>query len=266
MARYAYIRVSTGKQTYDRQLHDFNKYFDRMGMSWDGVEVVSEKITSRTRFTQRAIFPILRKAQVGDIIYVCKLDRLGRTMVDILELVDYAVKKGIILITIDNGYQLENKTAMGKLYLGMVSAMAEADRELRAENCQSGVDSATDELKKRGRRMTKRGTIQTHWGNEKGTDETKRIMAIAREAAAQAATDRTIQWRENSQAVRYALRRRAEGAMAALIVNELGALYDDFALANPDAPNPYATPNGCKPQKGTVSKWLREANPLVLVG
>lgn len=263
MARFAYIRVSTGKQTYDRQFHDLNKYFDRMGMSWDGVEVVSEKITSRTLFTQRALFPILRKAQDGDIVYVCQLDRLGRSMVDILELVDFAVKKGVILLTIDNGYQLENKTAMGKLYLGMVSAMAEAEREIRAERCQSGVDSATDELKERGSRMTKRGTIQTHWGNKKGADETKRIMAIAREAAAQARADAVIAWREQSMAYRYACREFAAGKTTSVITCEIGVLFDDFAALHPNEPNPYATPKGCKPMAGTVSKWLREANPLM---
>lgn len=121
MARTIYIRVSTGKQTYDRQLLEMNRYFERMGMSMDDVKIISEKITSHTEFKERLIYPILKKAKEGDIIYVCQLDRLGRTMIDILELVTYAVNKGVILLTIDNGYQLENRTAMGKLYLGMKS-------------------------------------------------------------------------------------------------------------------------------------------------
>lgn len=252
MARYAYIRVSTGKQTYDRQLHDLNKYFDRMGMNWDGVEIVTEKITSHTTFKERQLYPVLQKAQEGDIIYVCQLDRLGRTMVDILELVDYAAKKGIILLTIDNGYQLENKTAMGKLYLGMVSAMAEAERELRAERCQAGIDAAKEELKKNGHRITKRGTIQTHWGNQKGCD-----MSAAIEARIKAKADAIIAWREQSKAVRYAQRKRSEGWGVSQIADELGKLYDE----NPEI---YGTPTGCKPSKGTVSKWLRESNPIAV--
>lgn len=252
MARKLYIRVSTGKQTYDRQLYQFNEYCNRMGVNGNDVEIISEKITSHTHFTQRAIYPILEKAKEGDIIYVCQLDRLGRTMVDILKLVDYAVKRGVILLTIDNGYQLENKTAMGKLYLGMVSAMAEAERELRAERCQSGIDSALDDIKKNGYRVTKRGTIQKHWGNTKGCD-----MSAANDASALSRSQRAIEWANQSKAVRYARRERAKGRTLTDIAISLGELYDD-------APEVYGTPTGCKPTKGTVSKWLRESNMLFI--
>lgn len=252
MARYAYIRVSTGKQTYDRQLHDFNKYFDRMGMSWDGVEIVSEKITSHTRFTERAIYPTLKKASEGDIIYVCQLDRLGRTMVDILELVDYAVKKGVILLTIDNGYQLENKTAMGKLYLGMVSAMAEAERELRAERCQAGMDAALEEIKRNGYRTTKRGTLQTRWGNAKGCD-----MSAANEASCRAKQDAMILWREQSKGYNWVRAQLAKGKPRALIIEEFNELHE----ADPEN---YSTREGKPLSKGVLSKWCREMNPLVV--
>lgn len=252
MARFAYIRVSTGKQTYDRQLHYLNKYFERMGMSWDGVDIVSEKITSHTRFTQRALFPILRKAQDGDIVYVCQLDRLGRTMVDILELVDYAVKKGVILLTIDNGYQLENKTAMGKLYLGMVSAMAEAERELRAERCQAGIDAANDELKKSGSRMTKRGTIQTHWGNKKGCD-----MSAAQEASCLARQNAKIRWMEESSGVEWVRMQLAKGKSRALILEEFNELHNQH-------PKTYCTRAGGPLTKGVLSKWIREMGPIAV--
>lgn len=257
MARYAYFRVSTENQSHERQLYRMTEYFTRMGMGWDDVEIVSEKITSHTQFTQRAIYPVLKNAKEGDIIFVCQLDRLGRTMVDILELVDFAVKRGVVLLTIDNGYQLENKTAMGKLYLGMVSAMAEAERELRAERCQAGTDAAMEELRTKGRRVTRRGTVQTHWGNAGGTEKTKEIMRKAREASAVAAQDRAIRWREGSKAVRFALRKRAEGWGVTQIAEELGKLYDD-------SPEVYGTPTGSRPSKGHVSKWIREANPLTL--
>jgi len=187
-------------------------------------------------------------------------------MVDILELVDYAVKKGVLLLTIDNGYQLENKTAMGKMYLGMVSAMAEAERELRAERCQAGIDAAKEELKANGFRVARcSGRMQTHFGNEKGTAKTKAIMAKARDASALSKQNRTIEWREKSSSVLFARRKRAEGWTMQQIVDEIGHMFDDYAKTHPDEPNIYATPTGCKPMRGTISKWLRESN-LLLVG
>jgi len=261
MNRWVYIRVSTQAQSYDRQIFKMNEYFNRMGMSMDGVNIVTEKITSHTEFTERQIYPILKKASEGDIVYVCQLDRLGRTMVDILELVDYAVKKGVLLLTIDNGYQLENKTAMGKMYLGMVSAMAEAERELRAERCQAGLDAAKEELKNNGFRIARcSGRMQTHFGNEKGCN-----MSAAQDASAFARTNRAINWQAKSDAVALAKRKRAEGWTLQQIVDEIGCMFDDYAKTHPDEPNIYATPTGCKPMRGTISKWLRESNLLLVM-
>ncbi|MBD5224219.1 MAG: recombinase family protein [Bacteroidales bacterium] len=86
------------------------------------------------------------------------------------------------------------------------------------------------------------------------------------EAASQKRIDAMIKWREESQAVKFAMRKRAEGWTLQQIVDEIGQLYDDNAPKDPNGSNPYGTPTGCKPSKGTISKWLREANPLVLVG
>lgn len=261
MKRTVYVRVSTQSQTYDRQMGDFNKYFDRMGMSWDGVEIVSEKITSHTRFTERAIYPILKKASEGDVVYVCQLDRLGRTMVDILELVDYAVKKGVILLTIDNGYLLENKTAMGKLYLGMVSAMAEAERELRAERCQAGIDAATEEIRCNGYRITKRGTTQTRWGRPAdGVDKHGKPywdLSAANEASCRAKQEAVIHWREQSKGYNWVRTQIAKGKSRSLIIKEFNELH---AVD----PNNYSTREGKPLSKGVLSKWCREMNPLVV--
>lgn len=252
MSRICYIRVSTGRQTYDRQIHEFKKYFERMGISWASIDdIITEKITSHTRFTERLIYPIIKYAKEGDIIYICQLDRLGRTMVDILELVDFAVKKGVILLTIDNGYQLENKTAMGKLYLGMVSAMAEAERELRAERCQAGIDAAKEEIKRKGHRITKRGTIQTHWGNQKGCD-----MSNAQEAAAQAKQDAYIEWKANSIAYKWAIEQIKKGKSRKIVVAEFNELHAQ-------QPDVYCTRQGKKLTEAILSKWLRDVNLLL---
>lgn len=257
MACFCYIRVSTQSQSYDRQILKLNEYFDRMRINKDGITIVSEKITSHTHFTERKIYPILQNAQEGDVIYVCQLDRLGRTMMDILELVDYATKKGVILLTIDNGYQLENRTAMGKMYLGILSAMAEAERELRAERCQAGIDAAKEEIAKYGKRISRiSGKEQTHFGNKKGCD-----MSAAIEVSVQRRIDTAIMWRNKSKAVMFARRRRGEGWGIVQITDELGKLYDEFHETD-GTKNPYATPTGCKPTKGTVSKWCRDMNPL----
>lgn len=257
MARYAYIRVSTQQQSYERQEYKLKEYFNRERIDTTDIVYVSEKITSRTEFTERKIYPILAKGKPGDIVYVASLDRLGRTQLDILSLVRYAVDKGITLLTVDNGQRLENKTPMGKLYLSLVSAFAESERELITERVQEGVTAARDEIARNGARKTRKGTVQTHWGNAKGTDETKHIMAAANEASCIAKQEAAILWREQSKAYKRAQRKRAEGWSITQITADLSELYDED-------PRGYCTPNGCKPTKGTVSKWCREMNPLAV--
>lgn len=265
MALYAYIRVSSEKQSYARQLYQFNEYFDRCGIDRNKVQIIEEKITSYTSFRQRAIYPILRNAKEGDIIFACQVDRLGRTVDDLLELVKYADARGVVLQAIKEGMRVTRTTEIGEMMLTMMALAASMERSNFAERRKYGIKAAISEIKKSGERISRSsGKKQKRWGNEKGTDETKRIMAIAREASAQARIDAMITWRSESQAVDYAQLKRAEGWTLTQIVDEIGKLYDGFKPKNEDDKNPWATPTGCKPQKGTVSKWLRESNPLVL--
>lgn len=265
MALYAYIRVSSEEQSYARQLCQFNEFFKRRGIDASKVKFVEEKITSYTSFRQRAIYPILRSGREGDIIYACQVDRFGRTVDDINQLVDYADAKDIELHAIKDSLRVTRKTTIGKLVLTMMATAAEMERDNFAERRRYGIKAALAEIKENGKRTSRiSGKEQTRWGNEKGTEETKRIMAIAREASAAAKQEAVILWREQSQGVRFAQRKRREGWSIQQIADELGHLFDENTPADSDEKNPYATPNGCKPSKGTVSKWCREMNPIAI--
>lgn len=83
------------------------------------------------------------------------------------------------------------------------------------------------------------------------------------DAAAQKRSEAAILWRDQSKAVSFVRRKKAEGWTLTQITDELGKLYDEFVSTDGSA-NPYATPNGCKPQKGTVSRWCREMSPIAI--
>lgn len=257
MKQIGYIRVSSEKQSYARQQHDLAEYFKRMSIDPANVEFVQEKITSYTTFKERAIYPILKKAQPGDIIYICQLDRLGRTVEDIIQLVKFADAQGVELQAIKEGQRITYNTTTGKMLLTLLAMVAEMERELRAERCQSGIEAAKEEIAKNGYRISRSsGKRQTRWGNNKGCD-----MSAAVEASVHNRTNAAIGWRENSRAVKFVRRKRAEGWGIVQITEELGKLFDENASAGGGI-NPYGTPNGCKPQKGTVSRWCREMDML----
>lgn len=252
MARYAYIRVSTQHQSYERQEYKLKEYFNHERIDTTDIIYVSEKITSRTEFTERKIYPILAKGNPGDIIYVASLDRLGRTQLDILSLVRYAVDKGITLLTVDNGQRLENKTPMGKLYLSLVSAFAESERELITERVQEGVTAAREEIARNGVRKTRKGTEQTHWGNAKGCD-----MSAANEASCIAKQEAAILWREQSKGYNWVRAQLAKGKSRTLILEE----FNEMHILDPEN---YSTREGKPLSKGVLSKWCREMNPLAV--
>jgi len=116
---------------------------------------------------------------------------------------------------------------------------------------------ALAELKKRGVKLGRPAIDK----DEHGRDIYD--MTAMQEASIRVRTDKAIQWRDKSEAVAVARRKRAEGWTLQQIVDELGCMFDDYAKRHPDEPNIYATRSGYKPMRGTVSKWLREANLLI---
>lgn len=271
MARYIYARVSTLHQDYPQQRNTIDRYLNSIGVGQDSIDSeLVEKMTGTTEHTTRKFAHLFSKCKHGDIIYFSELSRIGRSMSDLNNIVHQACERGIILMQCKDGMRIEDVTIGGKALLFALSLAAELEVENLHQRTQSGVDVAIAEIKANGKRITKAGTIQTHWGNKKGTVETKAIMAIAQEASARARTNRAIEWLGQSSAVKFARLKRAEGWPIHNIVNELGILYDmeqskiDKLPDNKKYVNPYGTPNNCKPSKGTVSKWLRSANPLLM--
>lgn len=136
--------------------------------------------------------------------------------------------------------------------------------ERQATMGQINTKRGLEEARKRGVRLGRPADFIDKNGKEHYD------LSAANEASARARADRRMLWIEQSSAVKFARRKRAENWRISDIVDELGMLFDDEQAkidALPDEkkyPNPYATPTGCKPQKGTVSMWLRESNPLIL--
>lgn len=253
MALYAYIRVSTQAQSYDSQLHRLREYFEKSGIDINKIKLVEEKITSRSSYRDRTIFPILRDSQPGDIIYACQLDRFGRSVDDIIQLVKFADSIGVTLWSIKENMQITYKTQTGKILLTMLAMAAEIERELKAEQCLAGTQAAREEIKKNGYRIAhSSGKIQTRWGNEKGCD-----MSAAQEASAEARANAAIHWKEQSIGFDWVRLQLAKGKPRALIIEEFNELH----VKHPDT---YCTREGKPLSKGVLSKWVREINSVAL--
>lgn len=247
MKQTAYIRVSTQAQSYDRQLFTFREYFKNRGIDESAVKYVSEKVSSYSSFKDREIYKLLQKSHPGDIIYACQLDRFGRTVQDVLDLVDFAMKKGVELVTLD-GHTIENKTPLGRMMLTLLAAFAEMERTLRAERCQAGLDAMKKEIDENGFRISRcSGKVQTRIGNEKGCD-----MSAAITASRIAATAKKIAWRESSPAFQWVVAKLREGWSRNQIIEEFNKMHEL-------QPTVFCTPKGGKLSKGLLSYWISDA-------
>lgn len=151
MAVYGYIRVSTeGKgQTTDNQrkvIEDAGYRVDQF-FSEDGVS------GSTKAFARPAFSAMMAKAQPNDIVIVTMLDRLGRSTIDVLGVVEEFAKRQIKLILLQFG-AMDITTSAGKLMLSVMAACAELERNILIERTVAGLERTKAQGTKLGRPLT----------------------------------------------------------------------------------------------------------------
>lgn len=112
----------------------------------------SEETSSvATREALRAALDYLRD---GDVLMVTKLDRLARSIRDLMEIVETVKAKGAALRIL--AMDLDTSSATGKLMLGILGSVAEFEREIMLERQREGIAKAKAEGKYKGRAPTAR--------------------------------------------------------------------------------------------------------------
>lgn len=151
MAVYGYIRVSTeGKgQTTDNQ----RKVIEDAGYAV--TEFFSEDgVSGSTRaFNRPAFSAMMEMAQPNDIVIVTMLDRLGRSTIDVLSVVEEFAKRQIRLILLQFG-SMDITTSAGKLMLSVMAACAELERNILIERTVAGLERTKAQGTKLGRPLT----------------------------------------------------------------------------------------------------------------
>lgn len=137
---YCYIRISTNKQEYDRQI----EYFKRLNYI-DGVNCQYVLETKTGTKLKRTVFNnLIDKMEIDDTIVVEKLERLSRGgVIKTLELISYLIlEKKINVTIIKENFNLrggKNPDAITTLLLGIFSALAQFERDLLSERTKEGL-------------------------------------------------------------------------------------------------------------------------------
>ena len=152
-----YARVSTGDQNLDLQID---------ALQQAGCERIFEEKLSGSRSDRPELEQLLDQARPGDVIMIWKLDRLGRSLKHLVELVSHLNERRIGLRSIND--PIDTTNAQGKLIFNIFASLAEFERDLIAERTQAGLRSARA-----------RGRVG---GRPKGLTSDAELKAIAAEA------------------------------------------------------------------------------------
>ena len=128
MARiYGYLRVSTSGQDLSNQSHELIAYMTKHRMPLH--EIVEETASGTKSYKARALGPLIDKCKTGDTLVVCEVSRLGRSIIEIMEILGVCLKKGVVLKTIKENLTLDG-SLNSRVYLFCFALCAEVERSL----------------------------------------------------------------------------------------------------------------------------------------
>ncbi len=144
-----YARVSTERQAVDMQLSELRDYVQRAG--WKVYrEFVDEGYTGKN--TARPAFKEMideARRRKFDVLLVWKLDRLSRSLKDLIGTLDELGHLGIDFISYDN--KIDTSSPTGKLVFQIIGAVAEFERDIISERVKAGLRNARRKGKRLGR-------------------------------------------------------------------------------------------------------------------
>jgi DNA invertase Pin-like site-specific DNA recombinase len=144
----AYTRISTDQQDLDKQKHLLLDYAHKQG--WLINEFIEVTVSSRKNKGKRKIDELSDKLKKGDVLLVAELSRLGRNMLETLNIINSLAEKGINMVFVRQP-ELSTTTAHSKLLLAIYSYFAEAERDYISIRTKQGLQAAKAKGVKLGR-------------------------------------------------------------------------------------------------------------------
>ena len=135
MRQLGYTRVSTATQ--DAQLQ-VDALVDAGVQKRDVFSDVTSG--SRTAIERPGMKRLLDYAQDGDTVVGWRIDRLGRSLIDVLNTVTLLRGQGVKIRSVSDG--IDPETTSGRMMMGMLATLAEYERELITERVNAGIAAA----------------------------------------------------------------------------------------------------------------------------
>lgn len=132
MKLVGYARVSTVEQNLDMQIAALK--------AAGCTEIFTDHGLSGADFQRPGLLKALRKIKRGDMFVVWRLDRLGRSLVDLIQTVNGLSKRGCDFRSLTES--IDTSSSGGRLVFHMMAAMAEFERAIISERTKAGMEAA----------------------------------------------------------------------------------------------------------------------------
>lgn len=139
--KIGYIRISTQDQNYHLQEDALKKL---------GCEIIFKETISGAKKERPQLQKLLEQIRKGDVVVVYKLDRLGRSLKHLLEIVEILNTKHVGLQSLSDS--IDTTTPQGRLFFNISASFAEFEKDLIRERTKAGLEAARERGKKGGRR------------------------------------------------------------------------------------------------------------------
>jgi DNA invertase Pin-like site-specific DNA recombinase len=153
-----YGRVSTDAQSHASQLREVRAYVRRR---WPKAEVIEylDK-ASGARFTREGLDTLMAEVRKGriDVVAVYKLDRLGRSLQHLAQLIGELETHGTALVASSQGIDTSDSNPAGRLQMHVLAAVAEFERSVIVERINAGLAAARE----RGARLGRPRKLHEH--------------------------------------------------------------------------------------------------------
>ncbi|PRD63849.1 recombinase family protein [Malikia granosa] len=129
--KIGYARVSTRDQKPDLQLD---------ALKAAGCERVYQDVASGAKTARPALDELLGQLRAGDVVVIWKLDRMGRSLKHLVELVGRLMERKVGLLSLND--PIDTTSAQGRLVFNLFASLAEFERELIRERTNAGLTAA----------------------------------------------------------------------------------------------------------------------------
>lgn len=175
MANIGYIRVSAGDQSLTLQ-EDALKTFN--------LDKVFQDRVSGRKFECPELDALMESIHSGDTLYIYRLDRLGKSLRDLLRVCARLNSMGVKLVSVSD--HIDTSTDTGRFVMNIFGTLAEYERELIIERTNAGIRVAKECGKKFGaptmtaKREERIRKTEELWNKGVSADEIGRVIGVDR--------------------------------------------------------------------------------------